>query len=133
MKCAAAVMRNCNVRSLRLSIQAVNQAGTDGVAKETIQTGRPCTLVLPSTFASVTSLPHVGAGTCRVVDGEATHVAPGLIWSQRRRPITTAAAPRGRLRLHLRRRDCRAAVRAQREKRDDPGDLRGREQRSCAQ
>src|SRR5919197_630161 len=93
MKCAAAVILSRRVRSLRLSIQAVNQAGTDGVTNETIQTGRPSTVALPSTFASVTSLPHVDPGTCSSVDSDSTHLAPGLTWSQRFRPITTAAAP----------------------------------------
>src|SRR2546430_10054200 len=77
----------------RSSIQAVNQAGTDGVANETIQTDLPSTVALPTTRTFVVSLDHVGAGTRRAVDSEATHFAPGRFWSQRRRPITTAAAP----------------------------------------
>src|SRR5690242_19950661 len=93
MKCAAAVMRSCSVRSVRLSIHAVNQAGTAGVTNETIHTGRPSTVALPSTSAFRTPLPHVGAGTCRVDDWDATHLLPGLVRSQRRSPITTAAAP----------------------------------------
>ena len=93
MKCAAAVIRSCSVRLLRLSIHAVNQAGTDGVTNETIHTGRPPTVALPSTCASWTSLPHVGPGTCRVVDWDSTHLPPGLVRSHRRAPITTAAAP----------------------------------------
>src|ERR1700757_1648217 len=93
MKGAGAVIRSCRVRWLRLSIQAVNQAGTDGVANETSQTGRPRTLALPRTRASVTPPPHVGPGTCSLVDCDSTHFASGLALSQRRDPITTAAAP----------------------------------------
>src|SRR5436190_19482242 len=93
VKWPGAVMRSCGVRSVRGSIHAVNHAGTDGVAKETIHTGRPFKLALPSTRAFVTPPPQVGAGTWRTVDCDSAHLAPGLAWSQRRRPITTAAAP----------------------------------------
>src|SRR2546430_10463734 len=54
----------------RSSIQAVNQAGTDGVANETIQTDLPSTVALPTTRTFVVSLDHVGAGTRRAVDSE---------------------------------------------------------------
>src|SRR5438128_3846894 len=93
MKCAPAVIRSRSVRYVCRSMKAVNHAGTDGVSKETIQTGRLPTRPLPSTRAFVTGPPQVAWGTRTAVDSDSAHRAPGFNWSQRRDPITIPDAP----------------------------------------
>src|SRR2546429_5986774 len=97
MKCAPAVIRSRSVRYVCRSIQVVNHAGTDGVSKETIQTGRLPTRPLPSTRAFVTGPPQVAWGTRTAVDSDSAHRAPGFSWSQRRDPITIPDAPPPRI------------------------------------
>lgn len=94
MKCAAAVIRSCSVRYVRLSIQAVNQAGIVGFANVTLHVDRPWTVADPSTLAFVVTLPQLGSGARRGgFCKPRSHGPPGRTWSQRRLPITTAAAP----------------------------------------
>src|SRR4249919_3244173 len=77
-----------------MSIQAVNQAGMVGLANVTIHVARPWTVAAPSTWAFVVTLPQPGTGTVSGGFCEPfSHTPPGRTWSQRRRPITTAAAP----------------------------------------
>ena len=88
-------MRRRSVRYVRRSIEAVNQAGVVGFAKETIQTGRPSTRPVPSTCAFVATSPQVGCGTFSAgICCERRQGAPGLSRSQRVRPMITAEAPR---------------------------------------
>src|SRR5258705_3795837 len=89
MKCAPAVMRSSSVRSVLLSIQIVNQAGTWGVTNETTHTARPATVSLPRR-CGLTGLVTQKGITDRIGDcGDSRHGCPGVL-SQRRLPMMIA-------------------------------------------
>ena len=72
MKCAVAVIRESSVWNVCRSIATVNQAGVPGSKNEIRQAGRPATVVVPSTCASVT-LTQAGTGCVSRLCADGTH------------------------------------------------------------
>src|SRR5947199_8698910 len=93
MKCAVAIMRTSSVRSVRLSIAIVNHAGVPGPKNDASHAGRACTVVDPSTGASVT-LTQPGTGWVTGVWADSVQVLPPGGRSQRCAPTMIPAQPR---------------------------------------
>ncbi len=92
MKCAVAIMLSASVWRFALSIAALNHPGVPGSKNETSHAARPRTVTLPSTYAFATET-HAGTGWRIGVCADSRHGALALSRSQRREPITIAAAP----------------------------------------
>ncbi len=92
MKCAVAVIRESSVWNVSRSIATVNHAGVPGSKNEIRQAGRPPTIAVPRTCASVTRT-QVGTGcVSRLCDDGTQRLFVGER-SQRRSPTTMPAQP----------------------------------------
>src|SRR5579864_2404872 len=92
MKCDAAIIRESSVKYVPRSIVTVNHAGVPGSKNEMRQAGRPPTVVLPRTCASVTWT-QPGTGCVNGLCGDMTHFLLVGERSQRRAPTTMPAQP----------------------------------------
>ena len=90
MKCAVVVIRESSVWNVCRSIATVNHAGVPGSKNEIRQAGRPATVVVPSTCASVTRT-QAGTGCVSRLCADGTHFLLVGERSQRRSPTTMPA------------------------------------------